>query len=495
MPTMSLPEQPSLERLRKLARQLLNGVRAGDPRALALLGEFDAAEFTLSRAQLVLARRYGFAGWPRLRRHVELINARTWVFPSAESADPAGRYLELVCLNYADDSPARRAQARDLWTAAEKRRTRAVNSDPTQTGWGRSAAGDDLAVAAVLADTEAVRGHLTRDPGAASRATGPFGWTPLMYLAYSRPEPAPGPDDTLETARLLLTAGADPNDGRYFLGLATPFTVLTGVFASDSPDEPAHPHAAALATLLLDAGADPNDGQTLYNRMFGTADDHLELLFAYGLSQDRHGPWYQQLGDQLESPAEMLSALLDHAVSHDRRARVALLAAHGVDVLGPITARRAYNHSGRTPLEVALINGHTELAGELRGLGAREPDLDPADRFRAAVMCGVAGADPDDARRRYPGMIVWAAAQGRTRTVELLVAAGFDVNALGRSDTPGPGRWETALHAAAGNGDIEMITLLLRLGADRGLRDTRFDSTPAGWADHFGHPEVASRLQ
>jgi hypothetical protein len=110
-------------------------------------------------------------------------------------------------------------------------------------------------------------------------------------------------------------------------------------------------------------------------------------------------------------------------------------------------------------------------------------------------MGGEAGTAPRDARRRYPGAVVWAAARGRSRSVELLVEAGFDVNALGRSDTPAPGRWETALHAAAGNGDTEMVTLLLRLGADLDVKDTRFGSTPAGWADHFGHTEVASLLE
>jgi hypothetical protein len=90
--------------------------------------------------------------------------------------------------------------------------------------------------------------------------------------------------------------------------------------------------------------------------------------------------------------------------------------------------------------------------------------------------------------------MVWAAGRGRTRPVERLAAAGFDVNALGRSDTPAPGRWETALHAAAGNGDGDMVTLLLRLGADREIKDKRFGSTPRGWAEHFGHTAGAELL-
>ncbi|MGH3181516.1 MAG: hypothetical protein ACRDOE_06365 [Streptosporangiaceae bacterium] len=52
----------------------------------------------------------------------------------------------------------------------------------------------------------------------------------------------------------------------------------------------------------MEAGADPNDGQTLYNRMFGTNDDHLILLFEYGLGRDTRGPWHRLLLESLESP-------------------------------------------------------------------------------------------------------------------------------------------------------------------------------------------------
>ena len=44
-------------------------------------------------------------------------------------------------------------------------------------------------------------------------------------------------------------------------------------------------HSIALARALLAAGADPNDPQALYNRMFGDDDDHLVLLFEFGLGR------------------------------------------------------------------------------------------------------------------------------------------------------------------------------------------------------------------
>jgi hypothetical protein len=36
--------------------------------------------------------------------------------------------------------------------------------------------------------------------------------------------------------------------------------------------------------------------------------------------------------------------------------------------------------------------------------------------------------------------------------------------------------------------------LLLELGADPARRDARFRATPAGWAEHAGHAELAAWL-
>jgi len=87
-------------------------------------------------------------------------------------------------------------------------------------------------------------------------------------------------------------------------GNVPPFTALTGAFGEgeDGNNMPPHQHRDALARLLLEAGADPNDGQTLYNKHFNPNDEHLRLLFEHGLGQDKRGPWYARLGDRLHSP-------------------------------------------------------------------------------------------------------------------------------------------------------------------------------------------------
>ena len=118
--------------------------------------------------------------------------------------------------------------------------------------------------------------------------------------------PEPGARiSTLEVARLLIAAGADPSAGFLWRGNVPPFTALTGAFGDgeDGTNQPPHRDRDALARLLLEAGADPNDEQTLYNRHFRPDDGHLELLLAYGLGQDKGGPWFRRLGDRLHSPA------------------------------------------------------------------------------------------------------------------------------------------------------------------------------------------------
>src|SRR5436305_14524016 len=69
----SLPARPSLDSLRKQAKKLARDVAAGDPaglaRARAHLPNVDQP-LTQRNAQLVIAREYGYAGWPDLTAEV-----------------------------------------------------------------------------------------------------------------------------------------------------------------------------------------------------------------------------------------------------------------------------------------------------------------------------------------------------------------------------------------------------------------------------------------
>jgi ankyrin repeat protein len=455
-----LPSEPSLQQLRHQARDLQRAVRRGDQDALAEVarrypagvpgGPWDgaaAAAFPLSAAQLVVARRYDFPSWVRLRRYVEVVE-RYSRFPDRMTTgpgNPADEFLRLACLYYEDDEPGRWAQARQI-----------LLDHPEITRLS-------VCAAAAAADLPRLVAHLAADRRAAARPGGPFRCEPLFYLAYARHDPAIGEAAVLGAARTLLQAGADPNAGYLWHGLPTPFTVLTGVFGEGELGpvrQPRHPHALALARLLLEAGADPNDGQALYNRMFEPGHDHLELLLEFGLGAGDGGPWQARMGGALDTPETMVRGQLWWAVTHGMAERVRLLVEHGADIASPF-------EDGSTPAERAAVE-------ELR---AAHPGLAEA------------------VRRDRPALIVWAAAQGRPGSAELLAGLGFDVNARGRSDVPAADPWQTALHVAAMDGRLDLARSLVRLGADPAIRDQRFDSTPLGWARYFGQEQLVTLLE
>ena len=360
---------------------------------------------------------------------------------------------------------------------------------------------DSVYAAAAAADTDALRRLLAADPAAARREGGPFRWSALFYLAYARHDPQIDEDSVLTSARLLLDAGADPNAGYLWHGLPTPFTVLTGVFGEGELGpvrQPRHPHSLALGRLLLEAGADPNDGQALYNRMFEPGNDHLELLFEFGLGTGDGGPWRRRLGAALDTPAEMLHGELGLG-HHPRPGRTGPAAGQ------PRRRPDKPFEGGATATAVAATTGHADLIGYLVAHGAPPPGLDPAEAFVAAVLAAdrpgldrLRRAHPglaDQVRSARPALITWAAACGRPEAVELLAGLGFDINAKGRTDVPSDQPWQTALHKAAEDGNLELARTLLRLGADPDLRDHRFDSTPLGWSRYFGHQPLIDLLE
>jgi hypothetical protein len=499
VPTFDMPGRPDLQHFRRQARTLQRAVRAGEPEALALVARHhpdrapsgSPADTKLSTAQLVVARAYGFASWPRLVRFMETVaeHGRESGRHKEPTSDPAAEFCRLACLTYTmDDEPKRWRQAREI-----------LAEDPALTAnhiWAAAAAGRPDDVGRLLAGRR----------GLATERGGPYGWSPLYYLVYSRVESAAPAD---EVARLLLDAGADPDEGYLIDALPSPFTLLTGVFGNGElggVNQPRHPRWLPLGRMLLDAGADPNDAQALYNRMFEADDSHLELLFEYGLGTGDGGPWKERIPD-LATPVRMLRVLLRWAVEHHQPARVRLLAEHGVDVVSPFEGDGPpwSPGDGRTPVEVAELCGDTEIAEYLAANGAAPPGSDPvreliAAAFRAdlSTVERIGTEHPGaaaEARASRPGLMVWAAAKASVETVSLLAGLGFDVNAYGRGDAPVEQEWETALHQSAGNGDVALTVRLLKLGADPDLRDRRFGATPLDWVRHLGRPETAAVLE
>lgn len=100
-PARRLPARPSLEQLRKQAKELLQMHRDGDP---AVAERFrvhqpDVGDPGLADAQFVLAREYGFDSWPKLVHHVEGLQG-------AARLEPLQRLAEDYLAGYHGDAEA-----------------------------------------------------------------------------------------------------------------------------------------------------------------------------------------------------------------------------------------------------------------------------------------------------------------------------------------------------------------------------------------------------
>jgi ankyrin repeat protein len=145
---------------------------------------------------------------------------------------------------------------------------------------------------------------------------------------------------------------------------------------------------------------------------------------------------------------------------------------------------------GATTLGLVLTSVHpatARLDGELVRVlvrhGAHIDDADVAVAVQYALPRALAALVDGGA----PIDLFVAAALDRVDLVDARLAAGVDVDTRF-------GDGYTALHAAAGMGHARMVEHLLARGADRTLRDTRWNGTPADKARYFEHPEVAALL-
>jgi ankyrin repeat protein len=476
VPPRGIPPKANLAQMRSGAKSFLRAIRAGDAGAVAVAREFhprydELAVFKLADAQLVVARSFSFASWPRLKAYFELVDVYGRAPAHAqESSEPVDEFLRLACLNYGDDDPAR-------W----RRATEMLDADPEL---GRA----NLWAAAAAGDLDSARALIDADPGAVNREGGPHRWPPLLYLAYSCVERG----DALAVAGLLLDSGADPNAGYMWENLCPPFTALTGAFGNGEGEPPPHEAPAALARLLLEAGADPNDGQALYNCQWARDDYWLQLLFEFGLGGGPVGPWRRRLEGHHDSPKRMLEDVLMSACGQGYIERVRLLLAHGVDPAGRERHHPVY--SGRSPAQEAAVSGQPAIVELLVEAGA--PDVGPLYRFIAAACSGdretaqrMLKAAPglrEQAIAQHPNEVARASERQNLDGAALLIELGWDVNSFTRVP---------ALHEAAQAGNMALIRLLLDHGADPDLRDYWHHATAAGWAEHDGQAAAEQLLR
>ena len=440
----TLPPRPHLDHLRRQARDLLRALRAADPAALARaapyrIGTPPQPAPQLAAAQLVIAREYGFASWPKLVEEVERITSL-----GLPDADFEKRVLTLA-LGQGWQVP----QPQRAYTLLQSRRWHSV------------------ALALVRGDLSTVQQALA---GADLAALLPPLQAPaLAYAAAS----SLARIDTLRpglvaTVQWLLAQGADPNIR--WADPARPDEKLPVLYSAVS-------RAAYFDTVraLLQAGADPNDNESLYHATEQSERRIIAALVQAGARWQGTNALYRQLDhnnlDHLQQVLDLGADVqergpggggpLHHAILRGRSVDfVQLLLAHGADPA-------ALDAHGRSPATLAALLGDTAAVAALAALGHVAPQ-DPRSRFLAAC----AAADAAAARAHlaaHPEAITALNAQalrllpdqaqrGRFDAVKLMLQLGWPVAARGD--------WHaSALNQAAFRGDAAMVQLLLDHGA------------------------------
>lgn len=358
-------------------------------------------------------------------------------------------------------------------------------------------AGANIYTASVLGEVQKVASFLDEDSSLVTRPGGPREWDPLLYVAFSRflrldPDRRPG---LHATARLLLDRGADPDTHWLDAEEAQFGRRETAVYgAAGVANDP------VLTKMLLDAGADPNDGESPYHSVEHEGLECAALLFEHGLDANGRSmallhrlDWDDlagikrllDLGADPNHTSPYGKAALHQAILRSRKlAFFELLLERGADP-------NVRNASGRTAYALAARVGRHD-AMDLFGRRGADTSLNAVDTFLAACARGdVRGAE--QAIAATPGLmqlltdedravVVFAAASGNTAGVRLMLDHGFDIETVG--DWGG-----TAVHHAAWHGRADTVELLVERGANlehvNGYGGTTLDA--AAWAvDHSG---------
>jgi ankyrin repeat protein len=399
----------NVEQLRKQAKELVKAARAGDQDALRRLGGRDPI---LARAQLVLAREHGFASWAALVVAAEA-NADAFVLAATDG---------------------RRERAEAMLESRPE-----IERDP----WARLVLGRDW------------RGD-PNEPG------GPREWSPLLYACHSIFAPR-------ELVRDLLGRGADPN--RRF---PTPWGETTALYGAAGVV-----HDVELTRLLLEAGADPDDGESVYHSVEAETADCLRLLLENGAETRGTNVLPHALDfDRIEP----LRLLLEHGADPNEIASIAaavrrgrgpefvrILAEHGADL-------ERTDEAHRTAFQHAALRGAEDVARTLAELGA-SAELPPVDALVAAFARGEVRADvlPRELDADQQSVLIRAAMRGRIE--EVVDAFGADYRGVADGSPEG-----TLLHHAGWYGNRDATELLLARGADPVAETTDEYATPAAWA-------------
>ncbi|HTL51290.1 MAG TPA: hypothetical protein VL860_01815 [Planctomycetota bacterium] len=262
MATQLLPSRPNLDQLKRQAKEFLKAWKDHDPAALAAVQEFlPAAERSgppkLAAAQLLVARRYSFRSWPRLKQFVETSDGLDLSSAATEmrQAIDADRVAEIARLlddhpdlidEHVCRSPNAYRNQRPLAYACQTGKVKAValllerGADPAEDGYlavARAAMRDSqLPVLRLLFEHQLAGGKPRLDPNLHA-----YSWGPL--LLYPCECLAPG------VIRYLIGLGADPNrNSREGSCHDTPLQMVLGTYGRS-------PQLAECVDALIEGGA------------------------------------------------------------------------------------------------------------------------------------------------------------------------------------------------------------------------------------------------
>jgi ankyrin repeat protein len=473
-PVSSLPSRPNLDHLKRQAKDLLRLYRERDPEAFARIraslpaarGRSDAAiaemQLRLHDAQSSLAREYGCASWDELRTAVTI--------GRADQPHFLHRWLALAYgVAERSDQPHPALASRMLEQAPESLRRHALVA--CATGNERLMREMGLFDATKVADPLEWR---------CPDCDNVFACPPLSAVTHSSLIQLPAfAANIRRSARALLDAHADPNERWIVAGHS-----LSALYGAAGKN-----HDAELTKMLLDAGADPNDNESLYHATEARDLTCLTLLLEHDAKIQGTNALHHQLD---RDGVTGLSLLLAHGADpNDPQNRL------GPPLLWAIRRRRSPAHAralldaganphvrnwlGESAYVLAERYGLAEVADLLRQRGAGEP-LSLADQFVAAC----ARADGAAARHildRSPD-VIQALSPAQLRQLPNLAAAGDNDGVRLMAELGWPiavtgGDWKaSALNLAVFLGDSALTRFLLDHGAS--------------WAERHGYGDNAT---
>jgi ankyrin repeat protein len=486
----------NLEQQKKQARELLLAIRSGNTDALARLRRHHTRWTALDEsairqmvslhdAQFVLAREQGFASWPKLKAYAEPSSGsrHTRLFV-ADVGWITDRVHGLLRTRYSA-GPAALEQIREWhprfcdWSDEEIRQAPFTEED-ARLVYAREhgfETWDDLVNRVNV---------LASNPATAT--TEPF----MAAFAALQSGDAGGFEAALRTNPGLSSERG--TNGNTLLNLAVSFASKADWKGGISPIK-----------ALLAAGSDVNDGNDrgwtpLHAAAYANQPEIASLLIQKGaaLDAEAHGSGGTPLIAALFwGHREVADLLGRYSVAPNN-----LRAAAGLGMLELL--ENCFHRDGTLTAEACAARGFYRPHS---GFPDWQPSTDPQEVLDEALVwacksnrVGVlerlvrAGARLNaDPYRGTP--LIWAAVCNRTETVAWLLDHGADINQKATFGGLTHGQGITALHMAAQNGNMQVVKLLVKRGADRSIRDDLYQSTAESAANYFGQTAVRDYLR